>query len=111
MRYVVEGSVRRAGNRVRITAQLIDAVDDTHLWAERYDRALEAGKRAVMLDAADPFAHVALSRVHSIRAEHESAILHCERAISLNPSYSLAHFGRAHSLWMSGPPGGRAVVT
>ncbi len=41
VRYVVEGSVRRAGNRVRITAQLIDAVDDAHLWAERYDRELE----------------------------------------------------------------------
>ncbi len=41
VRYVVEGSVRRSGNRVRITAQLIDAVDDKHLWAERYDRELE----------------------------------------------------------------------
>ncbi len=41
VRYVVEGSVRRAGNRVRITAQLIDAVDDKHIWAERYDRDLE----------------------------------------------------------------------
>ena len=41
VRYVVEGSVRRAGKRVRITAQLIDAVADAHLWAERYDRVLE----------------------------------------------------------------------
>ena len=41
VRYVVEGSVRRAGNRVRITAQLIDAVADAHLWAERYDRDLD----------------------------------------------------------------------
>ena len=41
VRYLVEGSVRRAGNRVRITAQLIDAAHDTHLWAERYDRELE----------------------------------------------------------------------
>jgi adenylate cyclase len=39
--YVVEGSVRRAGERVRITAQLIDATTGTHLWAERYDRPLE----------------------------------------------------------------------
>jgi adenylate cyclase len=38
---VVEGSVRRAENRVRITAQLINAVTGAHLWAERYDRALE----------------------------------------------------------------------
>jgi len=41
VRYVVEGSVRRAGNRVRITAQLIDATEDKHIWAERYDRDLE----------------------------------------------------------------------
>jgi adenylate cyclase len=41
IRYLVEGSVRRAGNRVRITAQLIDAAHDAHLWAERYDRELE----------------------------------------------------------------------
>ncbi len=40
VRYVVEGSVRRAGNRVRITAQLIDAQSGHHLWAERYDREL-----------------------------------------------------------------------
>ena len=211
VRYVVEGSVRRAGNRVRITAQLIDAVDDTHLWAERYDRnlddifavqdevthaivttiephladterqrarrkppdslgawdsyqrglwhlyrispkeiatgvgfmeqaierdpnfalahaglafslcyyvltgasgnreqdierAYQAGKLAVTLDAADPFAQVALGRVFSIRGEHENAIQHCDRAISQNPSYSMAHFGRGHSLWMSGHP-------
>src|SRR5262249_26290868 len=36
-----EGSIRRAGNRVRITAQLIDATTGGHLWAERYDRELE----------------------------------------------------------------------
>ena len=37
---VLEGSIRRAGNRVRITAQLIDALSGVHLWAERYDREL-----------------------------------------------------------------------
>jgi len=40
VRYVLEGSVRRAGNRVRITAQLIDAASGRHLWANRYDREL-----------------------------------------------------------------------
>ena len=40
VRYVLEGSVRRAGNRVRITAQLIDAANGHHLWADRYDREL-----------------------------------------------------------------------
>src|SRR5215475_13586712 len=39
-RSVLEGSIRRAGNRVRITAQLIDAANGTHLWADRYDRDL-----------------------------------------------------------------------
>lgn len=41
VQYVVEGSVRKAGNRVRITAQLIDAENDRHVWAERFDRDLE----------------------------------------------------------------------
>ena len=41
VQYVIEGSVRRAGNRVRVTVQLIDGETDTHLWAERYDRDLE----------------------------------------------------------------------
>ena len=41
VRYVLEGSVRRAGDRVRITAQLIDTITDGHLWAERYDRDLK----------------------------------------------------------------------
>ncbi len=40
VRYLVEGSVRKAGSRVRITAQLIDFADGGHLWAERYDRDL-----------------------------------------------------------------------
>ena len=41
VRYVLEGSVRKAGRRVRVTAQLIDAKSAMHLWAERYDRDLE----------------------------------------------------------------------
>jgi adenylate cyclase len=39
--YVLEGGVRKSGNRVRISAQLIDARTDVHLWAEQYDRVLE----------------------------------------------------------------------
>jgi adenylate cyclase len=41
VKYVLEGSVRKAGNRVRITAQLIDATVGNHLWADRYDRELK----------------------------------------------------------------------
>jgi adenylate cyclase len=40
VRYVLEGSVRKGGNRVRISAQLIDASDGNHIWAQRYDREL-----------------------------------------------------------------------
>ena len=38
---MLEGSVRKAGSRLRITAQLIDALTDHHVWAERYDRDIE----------------------------------------------------------------------
>jgi TolB-like protein len=41
VRYVLEGSVRKGGNRVRITAQLIEVDSGTHVWAERYDRSLD----------------------------------------------------------------------
>ena len=45
VRYVLEGSVRRSGNHLRVNAQLIDAATDAHLWTERFDR-----------NTADPFA-------------------------------------------------------
>ena len=41
MRYVLEGSVRKGGDRLRITVQLIDAESGAHVWAERYDRSLD----------------------------------------------------------------------
>jgi adenylate cyclase len=41
VRYVLEGSLRKAGNRIRLTAQLIEAASGRHVWAERYDRALD----------------------------------------------------------------------
>jgi adenylate cyclase len=40
-RYLVEGSVRKAGDRLRVTVQLIDTASDSHIWAERYDRKLD----------------------------------------------------------------------
>jgi len=60
VRYVLEGSVRREGNQVRITAQLIDAVSDTHLWAELYDREL-SGVFGIQSEIADRIA-AALAR-------------------------------------------------
>jgi adenylate cyclase len=41
VRYVLEGSIRKASNRVRVTGQLIDTLTGSHIWAERYDRVLE----------------------------------------------------------------------
>ena len=41
VRYILEGSVRKAGSRVRVTAQLVDAATGHHIWAERYDREME----------------------------------------------------------------------
>jgi TolB-like protein len=57
VRYVLEGSVRKAGGRVRITAQLIDALAGTHLWADRFDGSLEdvfelqdkVGRRSILI--------------------------------------------------------------
>jgi adenylate cyclase len=40
VRYVLEGSLRKAGNRIRVTAQLVEAETGKHVWAERYDRDL-----------------------------------------------------------------------
>jgi TolB-like protein len=45
VRYVLDGSVRKAGDRMRITAQLIDAITGTYLWAERYDRQVTTAPR------------------------------------------------------------------
>jgi hypothetical protein len=45
VRYILEGSVRKSGNRLQITAHLIDAKGGTHLWAERYDRRCPADAR------------------------------------------------------------------
>jgi adenylate cyclase len=41
VRYVLEGSVRKAGGRVRVTGQLIEAATDRHIWADKFDGALE----------------------------------------------------------------------
>src|SRR5262249_35559027 len=41
VRYILEGSIRRSSNRIRVTAQLVDTLTGNHIWAERYDRVLE----------------------------------------------------------------------
>jgi len=69
VRYVVEGSVRRAGNRVRITAQLIDAETGHHLWADRYDREL-ADVFAVQDEIAQSIASAIAPGIISAEVQH-----------------------------------------
>jgi adenylate cyclase len=71
-RYVLEGSVRRSGDRIRITAQLIDAVTGAHRWGERYDRELHDAF-AVQDEVARTI--VAILAAHVNRAEIERALL------------------------------------
>lgn len=52
VRYILEGSVRKAGDRIRVTAQLVEAATDAHIWAERYDGTLED-----IFDLQDEIAH------------------------------------------------------
>ena len=119
VRYVVEGSVRKAGNRVRIAAQLIDSEAGTHLWADRFDGSLEdvfdlqdqiarsvAGaiqpsvrsaeiarsrrKRPESLDAYDLVLQ-AYPFVWSLdRASNGKALKLLDRALALEPDYPLA---------------------
>jgi TolB-like protein/tetratricopeptide (TPR) repeat protein len=118
--YVVEGSVRRAGNQVRITAQLIEADSDSHLWSETYDRELEsvfqvqdeiAGAIVISLgdqlgldlDTTPQARTVTNAEAHDayLRGRHllyqefegtfEAAISEFQNAIDLDPGFALAH--------------------
>jgi adenylate cyclase len=46
VRYVLEGSLRKSGNRIRVSAQLVEAETGNHVWAERYDRDLTTSSRS-----------------------------------------------------------------
>jgi adenylate cyclase len=71
-RYVLEGSIRRGGDRIRITAQLIDAMTGSHRWAERYDRELHD---AFAIQDEVVRAIVATLAAHVKRAETDRALL------------------------------------
>ena len=117
---VLEGSVRKSGERIRITTQLIDARSDTHLWSQSYDRKLddifalqdeisaaivmalkehlglsaEAAPRVVA--AANTEAHEAYLRGRYLvtqrpRATVAGAVREFEKAVELDPDYALAH--------------------
>ena len=124
VQYVVEGSVRKSGSRVRVTVQLIDAEVDGHIWAERYDRELNdifalqdevtgaivstlpgrvaaaAHDRAERKPTDNMAAYecVLTAKVlhhRSQRDENARATQLIERAIELDPKYAHAHAWRA----------------
>src|SRR5262245_44638711 len=121
---VLEGSVRRAGGRVRITGQLIDAKSDEHLWAETYDRDLKdvfaiqsevaqqiaAALRAALSPAEkkrieqSPTRNLAAYDLylkgrelynHYVKADNEEAIGLFQKALELEPGFALAYAGLA----------------
>jgi len=78
-RYIVEGSVRKGGNRIRITAQLIDAEEDHHLWSEKWDRTLED-----IFDVQDEVSEAIARRVAPSVTGHEQIRLTRKRPENLS---------------------------
>jgi len=126
--HVLEGSVRKAGTRLRITAQLIDSKSGYHLWSETYERdaadvfkvqdeisnaiatALEAklsGRPpSVTVRAADPVAFDDYLQGRAFFAQRvgdnlKLAVAAYDRALARDPNYSMAHSGRAFALAVS----------
>jgi TolB-like protein/tetratricopeptide (TPR) repeat protein len=108
---VVEGSVMRSGDRVRITTQLIDARADRHLWAESYDRELRdvlavhsevaraiANEVRVVLT---PPEQARLTKVRPVNPAAHEAYLRGEfdKAIQIDPDYALAYAGKANAVF------------
>jgi adenylate cyclase len=120
VRYVLEGSVRKAGERVRITAQLVEAPTGHHLWAERYDRPLQdifalqdeivqkivttlrlqlslweqghlVRKRTANLEAYDYYLRGVEYFYHSMKETNAQARQLFEQALALDPQYAEAY--------------------
>jgi non-specific serine/threonine protein kinase len=120
--YVLEGSIRRAGNRVRITAQLVEASTRHSVWAERYDRQLEdvfaiqeeiarsiaqalritltpqEEKTIARRPTENPQAYdfYLRGRSYTRRENMDYGLQMFEQAIQLDPNFALAHAGIAH---------------
>ena len=88
--YVVEGSVRKSGGRVRISAQLIDAVRDTHVWAERYDRDLSN-----VFEIQDDLSHAIVSALKVKLLPEESRAIEA-RSTYASEAYRLYLMGRRY---------------
>jgi len=130
VRYVLEGSVRKGGNRVRITAQLIDAATGNHIWADRYDGELtdvfalqdEITRKAVAaiepslleaegvrsqhrapedLDAWDMVMRANSQFWRLTKSDSEAAIAMLRRAVQRHPDYAPAHSMLAFALLVS----------
>jgi TolB-like protein/class 3 adenylate cyclase/Tfp pilus assembly protein PilF len=137
VRYVVEGSVRRAATRVRINAQLIDASDNSHLWADRFDRDLAdifhvqdeivgrivnaladllpsarpvVRRRATNLDAYDLFVRGRVLAPQSPESNEVARGL-LEEAIALDPDFAEAHVWLAMSYWFVTTNWGEGVAS
>ncbi len=120
VRYLLEGSVRKSSNRVRITGQLIDTASGTHIWADHYDRALDdifavqdeltisvvgvieptlrqveieraRRKRPDSLDAYDLYLRALPYAFTAMPQDADQALTLLERAIELEPDYAAAH--------------------
>jgi serine/threonine-protein kinase len=89
---ILEGSVRRSGNRIRVTAQLITAADGSHLWSERYDREL-----AEVFAVQDEISAAIAEALHAKLSPQamDLAKTFYEEAIALDPQYALALAGYA----------------
>jgi adenylate cyclase len=127
VRYVLEGSVRKAGDRIRITGQLIDALTGSHLWAERYDRDISdifavqdeiAGSVVAIIEPALAAAEQervirksperldvweayqrGLWHLHKYRPEENKvALAFFRQAIALDPHFAPGHYGYALAL-------------
>ncbi len=129
VQYIVEGSVRKAGSRIRVTAQLIDAMAGAHIWAERYDRQLEDifdvqddVVKAIVAVLPGRIADAGADRVrrkptsdmsafdHLLRGNHalirrgdniKEAIGHYKQAIQIDPQCAPAYAGIAIAEGMS----------
>jgi TolB-like protein len=120
VRYVLEGSVRRSANRVRITAQLIDTGSGAHIWADHYDRALDdvfavqdeltmgvvgvieptlrkaeieraRRKRPDSLDAYDLYLRALPLAFTAMPLDADKALALLDRAVELEPDYAAVH--------------------